>query len=159
MLGSDSYPVFLEDLSKSNGLCADEAPEVLYIVAALEDITFEPDEPALPFARNSFGVAIVASRNEPLYLAGQVFCETKSVKLVAHWRQRYAQAAAGRASVTGGAYAVGVLSRRPWRRRRGRRCHVGHIVRCRAHLRPWPGGCRVGRVLLLPWPGPWWCLP
>lgn len=102
MLGSDSYPVFLEDLSKSNRLCADEAPEVLYIVAALEDITFEPDEPALSFARNAFGVAVNASRNEPLYLAGQVFCETKSVRLVAQWRQRDIQAAVGRASVTRG---------------------------------------------------------
>lgn len=74
---SDSYPVFFEYLSERNGLGADEAPQVLYIVAALENIAFKPDEPALPFAWDSFGIVIVASCNEPLNLAGQVFCEEK----------------------------------------------------------------------------------
>lgn len=162
---SDSYPVFLQDLSEGNGLRANEAPKILYIVAALENITFESDKPALLFAWNSLGVVVVASCNEPLNLAGQVFCETKSVRPVAQlirqempWEPLVcmcSQWCRGRES----AYAVGVLSRRPLRRRRARRCHVGRIVHCRARLRPWQGGCRVGRVLLLPWPGPWWCWP
>lgn len=73
--GSDSYPVLFQYLPKGDGLCTDEAPKILYIVAALENIAFEPDEPALPFARDSFGIVIVAPRNQPLNLAGQVFCE------------------------------------------------------------------------------------
>ena len=85
--GSDSYPVFFEDLSEGDGLRADEAPEVLYIVAALENITFKSNEPALPFAWDSLGIVVVAPCNEPLDLAGQVVCEIRSVSLVAQRRQ------------------------------------------------------------------------
>lgn len=94
-LSPDSYPIFLKDLSEGNGLRADEAPKILYIVAALENITFEPDKPALPFAWNSRWVVVVASCNEPLDLAGQVFCETKSAMLVAHGRVKDALGAIG----------------------------------------------------------------
>lgn len=82
-LSSDSYPVFLQDLPEGNGLRANEAPKILYIVAALENITFESEKSALLFAWNSLGVVVVASCNEPLDLAGKVFCETKSVRPVA----------------------------------------------------------------------------
>jgi hypothetical protein len=69
-MGSDSYPVFFEYLSEGNGLGADEPPKVLYIVAALENVAFKPDKPALPFAWDPLGIVVVAPCNEPLDLAG-----------------------------------------------------------------------------------------
>ena len=82
-MGSDSYPVFFEYLSEGNGLGADESPKVLYIVAALENVAFKPDKPALLFAWDPLGIVVVAPCNEPLDLAGKVPCEQRSVRMAA----------------------------------------------------------------------------
>lgn len=59
-----TYPIFLENLPKGYNLCTDKSLKMLYVIAALQDVSLESRKPALTLSGYGRGSRVGAPRDK-----------------------------------------------------------------------------------------------